>query len=416
MSSRNNSASAIGNAAEWLHPHRHRFLQGLCELGYARDTLRFYERPTGAFCAAVAEYKIASGHLGPRQVTRLRESVLDSARPSLRKNTMFCLDRFIDHLVDVGVARRPTPPPRVRTALDRLREEYDAYLRDQRGLSEATIYQCLSFLNRFMTFRFGETLGKLNDITPDDIVAFLCEVMRGTKPCRDKTPPTHLRNLFRFLFWSGKTKRDLAASVPRVKHLRQTQLPRHLKPDEIRQLVDAVRSPDAIGLRNYAMLLLIARLGLRAPEVIAIRLDDIDWRAGEILIRGKGKRHDRMPLPDDVGKAIVGYLRNGRAGRSRVLFVASRAPHAPFVTADILNTILRGAFERTGLKPPQAFVGSHLLRHSLATDMLGKGASLAEIGDVLRHRSMRSTTLYAKHDINALRSIARDWPTAGGGA
>ena len=123
-----------------------------------------------------------------------------------------------------------------------------------------------------------------------------------------------------------------------------------------------------------------------------------------------------MPLPDDVGKAIVGYLRNGRAGRSRVLFVASRAPHAPFVTADILNTILRGAFERTGLKPPQAFVGSHLLRHSLATDMLGKGASLAEIGDVLRHRSMRSTTLYAKHDINALRSIARDWPTAGGGA
>jgi site-specific recombinase XerD len=123
-----------------------------------------------------------------------------------------------------------------------------------------------------------------------------------------------------------------------------------------------------------------------------------------------------MPLPDDVGKAIVDYIRNGRAGRSRVLFVSSRAPHAPFVTADILNTILRSAFERTGIEPPQKFVGSHLLRHSLATDMLDKGASLAEIGDALRHRCMKSTTLYAKHDINALRSIARDWPTVRGGA
>jgi len=174
-----------------------------------------------------------------------------------------------------------------------------------------------------------------------------------------------------------------------------------------------VRTDDAIGRRNYAMLLLMARLGLRAPEVIAIQLGDIDWRAGEILIRGKGKLHDRMPLPTDVGEAIVDYIRNGRAGNSRILFVSAKTPHPPFKDAQILNTVLRDAFERTGLKPPQKYVGSHLLRHSLATDMLQKGASLEEIGDVLRHRSRMTTTIYAKYDIAALRSIARAWPVGG---
>jgi integrase/recombinase XerD len=174
-----------------------------------------------------------------------------------------------------------------------------------------------------------------------------------------------------------------------------------------------VRTGDGIGRRNYAMLLLMARLGLRAPEVIAIQLEDIDWRAGEILIRGKGKLHDRMPLTADVGEAVVDYIRNGRAGSSRTLFLSAKTPHSPFKNAAILNTVLCDAFERTGLKPPQKYVGSHLLRHSLATDMLRKGASLDEIGDVLRHRSRVTTTIYAKYDINALRSIARPWPVGG---
>jgi integrase len=176
-------------------------------------------------------------------------------------------------------------------------------------------------------------------------------------------------------------------------------------------LIEAARSPTAVGRRNYAMLLALARLGLRAIEVIAIQLDDIDWRTGTILIRGKGKRNDRMPLPEDVGKAIVNYIRNGRRGSSRTLFVSNKVPYQPFVDSTILNTVLRAAFAETGLAPPQKYVGSHLLRHSLATDMLRKGASLDEIGDVLRHRSRVSTTIYAKHDVEGLRSIARTWPS-----
>jgi len=401
--------------ADWLLPHRERFLQSLGDQGYVRETLRNYDRAIGYFCAAVEKCGLGAGDLEAKQVVRLRSAVLHGVRPSVRTNTSFCLNRFIDHLVEVGVATHPKPAPKALTALDRLREEYETYLRHQRGLSEATIHHCLSFLKRFMAFRFGEKLGDLNNITPGDIVAFLSKIKAGTLPYLDKTPPSHLRNLFRFLFWNGKTKRDLVNAIPRVAQPPQSHLPRHLKPEAVEQLIDVVWSGDKIGRRNYAMILLIARLGLRAPEVIAIQLDDIDWRAGTILIRGKGKLHDRMPLPDDVGKAIVDYIRN-RRGPSRTLFVSNKAPYRPFVNSQILNTVLRDAFARTGLKPPQKYVGSHLLRHSLATDMLRKGASLDEIGDVLRHRSRMSTTIYAKHDVEALRSIARDWPVQGGRA
>ena len=144
-----------------------------------------------------------------------------------------------------------------------------------------------------------------------------------------------------------------------------------------------------------------------------IRLEDIDWRAGEILIRGKGGQHERMPIPVDVGEAIAAYLHDGRAGSARHLFVTARAPHRPFASSLAVRRILRKAFERTDLKPPRGEVRSHLLRHSLAVDMLGRGASLDEIGDVLRHRSRTTTTIYARYDIDALRPLARPWPVQG---
>ena len=222
-----------------------------------------------------------------------------------------------------------------------------------------------------------------------------------------------LRSLFGFLFATARTRHNLALSVPRVARPGSGSLARHLEPDEIRRLVTAVHSDDGPGRRDHALLLLMARLGLRAQEVIAIRLEDIDWRAGEILIRGKGGHHERMPIPVDVGEAIAAYLQDGRAGSARHLFVAARAPHRPFASSLTVRRILRKAFERTDLKPPRGEVRSHLLRHSLAVDMLGRGASLDEVGDVLRHRSRTTTTIYARYDIDALRSLARPWPVQG---
>ncbi len=400
---------AVDVAPDWLRSACEQFMQNLVDQGYAPATMRTYEGAARLLCEEVAHRQLRKGELVGRTLSTVHGAALKAMHPNKYNQKRFCLERFIDALAEAGVAERPKPKETTPTALDRLRAEYESYLRDQRGLTDATIYHCVSFLKRFLAFRFGETLGNFNDITPHDVVGFLRKLRGGTAP-RDKTGPSHLRNLFRFLFWSGKTKRDLAASIPRARQPAKSTLPRYLKPEEVEKLLDAAWAPTPVGRRNYAMLMVLARLGLRAPEAIAIQLDDIDWRNGTILIRGKGKRHDRMPLPDDVGKAIVDYIKNGRRGRSRTLFVSSTPPHKPFVDAQILNTALKQAFEETGLKPPQKYVGSHLLRHSLATDMLRKGASLDEIGDVLRHRSRMSTTIYARHDVDGLRSIAPAWP------
>jgi integrase/recombinase XerD len=399
--------------AGWPWSHRHTFLERLGAQGYAPFTVHEYRKIAGRFCEAIEKRALCVGDLDGATVERLRHAVLRGVNGSARAYARFCLGRFINHLIKAGVAIAPPPPKKKLTPLDRLREKYQAYLRRQRGLAESTIANCTHYMERFLAFRFGDELGDLNAITPDDIVAFVGKLKAGSLPRRCKALPSHLRNLFKFLFWSGKTKRNLANSLPRVAQTNPSNLPRHLDPEEIRRLIEAVRTDDATGRRNYAMLLLMARLGLRSPEVVAIQLDDIDWRAGAILIRGKGKLHDRMPLPTDVGEAIVDYLRDGRKGDSRALFVTAKAPHPPFKDASILNTLLQDAFKRTRLKPPQRYVGAHLLRHSLATDMLRKGASLDEIGDVLRHRSRMTTTIYAKYDLDSLRSVARRWPVGG---
>ena len=295
-----------------------------------------------------------------------------------------------------------------------LRQEYEKYLRQQRGLSERTIFHCWRFADRFLEFRFSDNIGDLSKITATDITDFLQVLTTRKPPFRDKTPPTHLRNFFRYLFQAGKIDRNLALSIPSVAQRYGTRLPRHLTPEQVETLLEAIRTGPSGGRRNYAMVLMMARLGLRAPEVIAIQIDDIDWRAGEIMVRGKGGQHERVPLPTDVGEALADYIRNNRVTASRSLFVAERSPHRPFKNGQILNNILRDAFDRTGLKPPVPYAGSHILRHSLAVNLVKQGASLEEIGDMLRHRSRASTMLYARMDVEGLRSIAQPWPVTGG--
>ena len=173
-----------------------------------------------------------------------------------------------------------------------------------------------------------------------------------------------------------------------------------------------MRSADPIGRRNYAMFMLSHASGFVRRRRSPYSSTTSTGVPATILIRGKGKLHDRMPLPEDVGNAIVDYIRNGRARHSRTLFVSATSRIGPLERCDP-QLVLKDAFERTGLKPPQKYVGSHLLRHSLATDMLRKGASLDEIGDVLRHRSRMTTTIYARHDVDGLRSIARTGQSEG---
>src|SRR5437879_431748 len=223
---------------------------------------------------------------------------------------------------------------------------------------------------------------------------------------------TALRSFFRFLLQKGELPVDLAASVPTVANWRLSTVPKYLTAEEVKRVLQTCDRRTATGRRDYAVLLLLARLGLRAGEVVALRLEDTNWRAGEILVRGKGSFHDRMPLPPDVGEALTFYLRQDRpACRTRRLFVCMKAPCRGLAGPSTLTTIVRRALARADLHPP--FKGAHLLRHSLATSMLRSGATMAEIGEVLRHRAPNTTEIYAKVDFEGLRSLPHPWPMGG---
>ena len=412
MASENKFHHQLTCGPKWAIAHCRDFLNHIRQQGYSTWSFQQYRRNVAIFCKEMVQRKFRKSDIQSPLIKTLIEEVLQSLPRKTRSHARFSLEQFIDYLARAGAINLRPPPPKEPTAWERLEEEYTSYLLHQRGMSQGTINHCRRYMRYFLSFRFGETLGDLNAITPEDIMDYFRR--SRTKPNRIKPVPSPLRNLFKFLFWSGKTRRNLATSIPRIPKPPPNLLPRSLGPEEILRVLNTISRLTAIGRRNYAMLLLMARLGLRSTEVLAIQLEDIDWRSGEILIRGKGKRHDRMPLPSDVGEAIVDYIQNGRAGTSRTLFVTRRAPCLPFNNHQIVGTVLHQALKKAGLNPPQKYVGSHLLRHSLAMDMLRKGVSLPEIGDVLRHRSKSTTTLYAKYDIDALRSIAQPWPVQGG--
>ena len=226
-----------------------------------------------------------------------------------------------------------------------------------------------------------------------------------------------LRSFFRFLLQQGEIATDLAACVPAVADWRLSTVPKYLGAEEVERLLSACDQRTRIGRRDYAILMLLARLGLRASEVVALELDDMDWRAGEIVVRGKGQRHDRLPLLQEVGEALASYLRQDRPrGSTRRVFVRMRAPIRGFAGPQTISTIVRRALQRADLKAPAKGVAAHLLRHSLATGMLRRGASMTEIAELLRHRnrSPSTTEIYAKVDLGGLRSLAQPWPWSGG--
>ena len=223
---------------------------------------------------------------------------------------------------------------------------------------------------------------------------------------------TAFRSFFRFLFQKGELQTNLAASVPTVASWRLSTVPKYLVPKEVKRVLKACNRRKAIGRRDYAILLLLARLGLRAGEVVALQLEDVNWRAGEILVRGKGLLHEQMPLPPDVGQALASYVRRDRPPcQTRRVFLCMKAPRRGFAHPSTLSTIVRRALARADLHPP--LKGAHLLRHSLATSMLRSGAKMGEIAEILRHRALNSTEIYAKVDFEGLRSLAHPWPMGG---
>jgi site-specific recombinase XerD len=291
---------------------------------------------------------------------------------------------------------------------------YEEYLKAERGLAPVTVVGYRDFVQGFVDERFGDQPLRLGELRPSDVSSFIVRHAHSMSPGRASLMVTALRSFLRFLFQRGEIGSNLAEAVPSVANWRLSTIPKYLAPEEIERLLAACDRSTSTGQRDYAILVLLARLGLRAGEVVALELDDIDWRAGEIVVRGKGLLHDRLPLLPEVGSALAAYLRSDRpAVSTRRAFVRMRAPLRGFAGPSTVCTIVRRALDRAGLSPP--IKGAHLLRHSLATGMLRSGASMAEIGEVLRHRCPNTTEIYAKVDVAGLRSLAQPWPVAGGG-
>jgi site-specific recombinase XerD len=298
---------------------------------------------------------------------------------------------------------------REKPTVVRLLTSFEEYLAHERGLAAATVRSYQFEIRRFLLERFGSRPARAGALSPQDISDFL--LRHGRVACH-MVPG--LRAFLRFLFQRGMNETDLSVCVFAVPRRRLASLPRYLEPEKVKGLLRTCDRTTAIGRRDYAILLLLARLGLRAVEIVAMELGDAHWREGEITVRGKGGFRDRLPLLRDVGAALAAYIRRGRRGNSRRLFTTMKPPHDGFVSGQAVNEIVHRAMQRAGLEMPARHVGSHLLRHSLATTLLNGGASLDEIGDVLRHRSPQTTTIYAKVDIAGLRELAQPWPMTGG--
>ena len=276
--------------------HRDAYLGELGRLDYAASTIEPYSRAIGLLCEQVTERRLDAAEIDEAVLAELQDAVPTLRSAKGQRGRQGCIARFIAHLIDTGVIAPPTPPaPPAPGSLEHLRATYGDWLRHQQGLGQTTIKKRQAFLRRFMTFRFGAALGQLNDITPDDILNFLDAPPMKTGGSGRGAGATHLRSLFRFLYATRRIRKNLIPlGVPRISAARARGLSRHMPTVEVRKLIDAIHDDDGRGRRNYAILLMMARLGLRAEEVVAIRLDDINWPASEFLVRGKGGQHDRL--------------------------------------------------------------------------------------------------------------------------
>jgi len=288
-------------------------------------------------------------------------------------------------------------------------QEYAEYLRDAQALAEATIIHYVPFVRDFLHHCFGDGKVTLSRLRAADVVSFVQLRARRLHLRHAKLMTTALRSFLRYVRYRGDIAPDLAAAVPAVANWSMQSIPRAISAEQTRQLLASVNRQTAVGRRDYAILLLLARLGLRAGEVAFLELDDIDWRSGQLSVRGKGGQRNELPLPADVGKAIAAYLQHGRPrSNSRRVFLRVKAPITGFRRSNGVITLVRHSLQRAGIDAPT--MGAHQFRHGLATQMLSHGASLSEIGEVLGHRHPQTTTIYAKVNIKALRTLAVPWP------
>jgi integrase/recombinase XerD len=304
----------------------------------------------------------------------------------------------------------PLPVVSVYPAVDTTIDGFAHHLGHNRGLAAGTIVQYGNYARDFLVDRFGTALVCLAEITATDVIEHIRRQAAHRSPAMLKTVVTALRSFLRYSLYLGETEPGLIAAVPAVALWATTPpMPRAIAPAHARQVIAHFSGTSPRELRDRAILLLLARLGLRSGDIVYMKLDDIDWDKGCLRVRGKGRRECFMPMPPDVGEAIAAYLRDGRpSSTDRRLFLRLIAPFRGLSLSHSTGSVVKNALARAGVDTPRK--GAHQFRHALAVRMLEQGASLPEIGEVLRHRSPRATAIYARVGIDALRGLAVAWP------
>jgi site-specific recombinase XerD len=390
-----------------LAAHIGAFSQSRSEQGYARDSIHRQVLLAAGFSQwlkqqGVALRSVTDDH--PSQYLRDRARRL---RPGL--GDAAALRHLMDFLRGEGVIANKKIAPRRLTPVESCAQSFAQHLRDERALARATIVNYVPFIRGFLTNRFGDGPVRLSRLSADDVVRFVQLQAPRLHLKRAKLLTTALRSFLRYARYRGEVTLDLAAAVPIVANWSMPSIPRAIEADQVRQLLVSIDRRTAIGRRDYAIVLLLARLGLRSGEVAFLELGDIDWNAGQVNVQGKRGQRTALPLPRDVGAAIAAYLRHGRPrSTSRRVFLRSKAPIRGFRSQCAIGSIIRHALQRAGIQAPT--MGAHQFRHALATQMLRHGASLTEIGEVLRHRNPQTTAIYAKVNLTALRTLALPWP------
>jgi site-specific recombinase XerD len=392
-----------------LAAHADGFRAELARLGYTPGSAEMQVLLMARVSRWLEGEGLGASDLSSARVERMVAAWRSAAAPGVRVPTARSLVALVVHLRSEGVLA--PEPEAARSALDDLLADYRGHLARDRGLAARTIDRYEGTARRFLEGRRAVGVGPTGAevLTGGEVVSFLLGECSRLSVGSAKSRVADLRSLLRFLHLRGVTESRLAESVPPVAGWRDARLIATLSAGEVAAILGSCDTSTGTGARDLAVLLVLARLGLRAAEVAGLMLDDVDWRAGELSVHGKGSQVDRLPLPDEVGEAIASYLTRWRprAADCRAVFLTRHAPWRQ-MHVNTISRIVRVACKRAGVTP----VSAHRLRHALATELLRRGASLQDIGQVLRHRDLATTAAYAKVDRVALRELAAPWPGA----
>jgi site-specific recombinase XerD len=397
------SRAPEGPLSAYIRP----FADLLSARGYAPKSIHRQVHLAACFSHWLQGQGVALPHVTADHATQYLRYRAQQVKPY--QGDVAALQHVIGFLHREGVVPPETVPVRRLTPAELWTQQYEHHLREGRGLAEATIVNYVPFIDRFLQDRFADGPVTLSCLSAHDVVRFVQRQAPRLHQKRAKLMTSALRSFLRYAQYRGDVGLELAAAVPVVPNWAMSSIPRAISADQVRQLLASIDQRTAMGRRDYAILLLLARLGLRSSEVVGLELDDIDWNRAILTVCGKGSLRHEFPLSPEVGQAIAAYLSDGRPpSTSRRVFLRTKAPIQGFRSASGVGSIVRHALQRAGIQAPTH--GTHQFRHGLATDLLQQGASLSEIGDVLGHRHPQTTMIYTKVDLEALRTLALPWP------